>query len=377
MEANTNPNAALDFIRAERDTAHEQIAAAWQLHVERVTEQLETGWKDHVARALEDRFAALEVSMGSEIDRRVVAHAAEVERRAAEQVAEVEAHARRRMSERLNQVCRRLDQAEDIQAWTAALLDGAHAFAPKVVLFSALNGELKYEGHRAPAESGFNAEGFLGPISAVPAFAGVVETQDTVISESSERELSSGLAAVLGVPPECRVCLLPVVVGRGGPERKVSAILYAQPGDTPLDVNVLELLAAAAGATLECRFQRSAPAPLPGLVDIAPAGPEVEEAAPALLNGADRDAHARAQRFARVRVAEMRLYQPQAVRKGRDERRIYDLLRAEMDRSREQYRDEFMGNPSMIDYLHQEFVHTLANDDPSLLGPEYPGPLAA
>jgi len=30
----------------------------------------------------------------------------------------------------------------------------------------------------------------------------------------------------------------------------------------------------------------------------------------------------------------------------------------------------------MIDYFHVELVRTLANDDASMLGPDYPGPLA-
>ena len=30
---------------------------------------------------------------------------------------------------------------------------------------------------------------------------------------------------------------------------------------------------------------------------------------------------------------------------------------------------------SMVDYFHLELVHTLANDDPALLGQDYPGPL--
>jgi hypothetical protein len=29
----------------------------------------------------------------------------------------------------------------------------------------------------------------------------------------------------------------------------------------------------------------------------------------------------------------------------------------------------------MVDYLHLEMVHTLANDDAELLGKDYPGPL--
>jgi hypothetical protein len=72
----------------------------------------------------------------------------------------------------------------------------------------------------------------------------------------------------------------------------------------------------------------------------------------------------------------MRLYQAQAVRQGRDQARLYMALRGEMDRSRAQFKHEFLHVPSMVDYFHLEVVRTLANDDPALLGPEYPGPLA-
>jgi hypothetical protein len=71
----------------------------------------------------------------------------------------------------------------------------------------------------------------------------------------------------------------------------------------------------------------------------------------------------------------MRLYQPDHVRKGREHACLYTALRGEMDRSRAQFKHEFMSIPSMLDYFHIEIVRTLANDDESLLGPEYPGPL--
>ncbi|MGC4048506.1 MAG: hypothetical protein QM757_02185 [Paludibaculum sp.] len=37
---------ARDFVEAERDTAREQLTAAWQLHVERLQEQIERGWQE-------------------------------------------------------------------------------------------------------------------------------------------------------------------------------------------------------------------------------------------------------------------------------------------------------------------------------------------
>jgi hypothetical protein len=86
--------------------------------------------------------------------------------------------------------------------------------------------------------------------------------------------------------------------------------------------------------------------------------------------------HLRAQRFARVRVAEIQLYHSAAMKNGREARDVYKALKAQMDAAREAYRAGFLTPMNgTADYLHAEFVRTLANDDAALLGPSYPGPL--
>lgn len=86
--------------------------------------------------------------------------------------------------------------------------------------------------------------------------------------------------------------------------------------------------------------------------------------------------HLRAVRFARVRVAEIQLYHAAAMKNGRTSRDVYAALKTEMDAAREAYREKFITPANgTADYLHAEFVRTLANDDASLLGPTYPGPL--
>ena len=86
--------------------------------------------------------------------------------------------------------------------------------------------------------------------------------------------------------------------------------------------------------------------------------------------------HLRAQRFARVQVAEMRLYEPEAVQAGRTGRNLYETLHRNIDDARGEFQRSFFATcPSMVDYLHLELVHTLSNDDPELLGKDYPGPL--
>ena len=99
--------------------------------------------------------------------------------------------------------------------------------------------------------------------------------------------------------------------------------------------------------------------------------------APAAAPRDMNDDHLQAQRFARVRVAEMALYQASQVRAGRLARNLYGTLRSQMDEARQGFHQKFLTTTSGIpDYLHQEMVLVLAQNDTSLLGPDYPGPLA-
>lgn len=378
-----------DFFRAERDLAREQISAAWQLQVEHLHEVIDRGWRDHVARAFDERFDALRAAAEEEIERRVA-------ERLAQETERARASAARELSEKINQTARRLAQAEDLDAWSSALLDGMSAFAKRVWAFSLLSEKLKLEGARgqsAAGEAGVDNAGSLPEINvdvaAVPAVQTLVESLDTVISMGAASELGEEIAALLNGAAtggeERRVCLLPVLVGQSERQRKVAAVVMvdgaAGPLNAPLDVNALEVVAALAGNALDARqaAQRVTVQASPGgLIPIAQAPEPKAAGAPPdwqSLTKEDQELHARAQRFARVRVAEMRLYQAEAVRNGRQQARLYMALRGEMDRSRAQFKHEYMHSPTMVDYFHMEVLHTLANDDASLLGPEYPGPL--
>jgi hypothetical protein len=134
-------------------------------------------------------------------------------------------------------------------------------------------------------------------------------------------------------------------------------------------------------------------APVVELVNIAPAPAPEPEAAPEpfpdadhqkkkpvslweTLSSEDQQIHLRAQRFARVQVAEMRLYEADAVQAGRRRGDLYDALRKPIEAARETYREQFFSRcESMVDYLHLELIRTLAHDDPDLCGKDYPGPL--
>ena len=91
--------------------------------------------------------------------------------------------------------------------------------------------------------------------------------------------------------------------------------------------------------------------------------------------------HLRAKRFARVRVAEMALFQAAQVKAGRTAHDLYGCLKPSIDEARQDFSREFLSEGGLLetglvpDYLHQELVLALAHNDPSLLGPTYPGPL--
>ena len=85
----------------------------------------------------------------------------------------------------------------------------------------------------------------------------------------------------------------------------------------------------------------------------------------------------RAKRFVRVKVAEMQLYAADRVAAGRAARQLYRALQKEIDDARAGFAAEFLTPPRGIpDCLHEELVRVLAQNDATLLGSDYPGPLA-
>jgi len=95
---------------------------------------------------------------------------------------------------------------------------------------------------------------------------------------------------------------------------------------------------------------------------------------PLEVNDEERPLHNAARRFARLLVSEIKLYNEQKVRDGRDAGDIYERLREDIDRSRDMY-DKRVAPPvaERYDYFHQELVNTLAEGDAAKLGDSYPG----
>jgi hypothetical protein len=79
-----------------------------------------------------------------------------------------------------------------------------------------------------------------------------------------------------------------------------------------------------------------------------------------------------ARRFARLLVAEIKLYNDQKVESACRAGNIYQQLKPEIDRAQKLY-DERVSSEMIIgrDYFYEELVSTLANGDATKIGPGY------
>jgi hypothetical protein len=301
---------------------------------------------------------------------------------------EARGRARRELADQLNLSVRRIRQSPSLDELEATLLDAAIAFAVGAAILridgNAVHG-CKIRG--VPAEP---AEAFAAlklPLATAPALLAAVDSRDPVIAVSSPGEVSPEIVTVLGHPADGRVQIYPLVVHEGVP-----ALLYCWGAAQGA---ALEMLAQVAAAVWDSLTVPEPPAPEPpapeppapeppALVTIAAApqaAPEPVAAVPApstwdALSPDDQAIHLRAQRFARVQIAEMRLTEPAAVQSGRTKRNLYGELRARIDLARTQFHQTFFARcPNMVDYIHVELVRSLAHDNADLLGKDYPGPL--
>ena len=127
---------------------------------------------------------------------------------------------------------------------------------------------------------------------------------------------------------------------------------------------------AAAAATTAGGSSVVAAAPLGGSSRRSGADAEL----PIEVREEDRRFHNDARRFARLLVSEIKLYNEQKVREGREQGNLYSSLREEIDRSRQMYDKRVAaGVASRYDYFHHELVNTLAEGNPDKLGGDYPG----
>lgn len=222
-------------------------------------------------------------------------------------------------------------------------------------------------------------------------------TGDT--AKMDARFLSSFGAPVNG---ECH--LLPLFL-----KGKVAAVLYADAGtaNASCERAALDLLVRFTSLWLETEGGRKAsheeeaaapvaegrPAPAAGLSADAPewsqgtsAATSAAAAAPApipappahvpapvvAMSPEDSDTHKRAQRFARLLIDEIKLYNKGKLEEGLKQKDLYDRLRDDIDKSRATYAKRYGSTVAVSgNYFVEELIRGLAQGDATTLGPNF------
>lgn len=220
---------------------------------------------------------------------------------------------------------------------------------------------------------------------------------------SNASELDPKFIAKFGAPADGQVAVLPLLL-----KDKISALVYADSGTQSgtLDSAALDALVRATSSCLEVISQRkqahkeggaepemhSAPqandpfaahAPLHGsnaesvsepepVVAVAAAAGAGASSSSTVLGAEESDIHKRAQRFARLLMDEIKLYNKAKVAEGRQHKDLYDRLKEDIEKSRATYLKRYGNTPAAsANYFNQELVRSLAEDDVSLLGKNF------
>jgi hypothetical protein len=258
----------------------------------------------------------------------------------------------------LNQLLRRFRHYSTEAEWVRLVMEGAGLFARQVALFSIADSTMRLRGELnlgVPDRLSF-------PSSQAAAFESVRLSNDSIIALRIPSEVTESLStSTVGE----RAHLFPV-----SNASRVAAILFVCQDADGVDAQALELVAGFASCVLERQANASRDVQV---AFAAPPTPERKLPAWADLDESQRQLHIRAQRFARVAVAEMQLSRPEACRAGREQGDLYLFLKKEIDKARETYIKQFRTMSSMVDYLHVELVRSAAEGDELKLGGDYPG----
>jgi hypothetical protein len=250
--------------------------------------------------------------------------------------------------------------------------------------------------------------------------------QNRIVTPANIAEMDQRFVKQFGGPENEQIMVLPLVL-----KDKVAALLYADGGaDGVLDGPSLEVVVMTTSAWLEVaslrkQAQRDVPdlapsverppaaAPAPHVQAVSsfsdpfaghtpkhiapvavpepePAAEVVEVAAHAASAGAaasapaaaadpfagmsaeDADTHRKAQRFARLLVDEIKLYNQAKVAEGRRNKDLYDRLKEDIEKSRSTFQKRYGSTAAAGgDYFQKEVVRSLAEDDTSVMGASF------
>lgn len=343
-----------------------------------------SAWREIIDRHHTALADELTVKVDAEIDSSVAAAVkaavseerersdAEIARAVLEERTRVSDETRRRLSESLNQTLRRIRQTTAEHETLQLLLEDSASCAERAVVVLIENNQAQIGAWRGAALRGEEEDASPIDLAEASAIALCVESKDPVVALAAPAEVSALLARGLSRSADEKVYLFPVTA-----RQYTVAVMLATGAVTPAPI---ELLCEAAGMKLESLEVPATAKPVAAaepLVQIA----SVENTARPVdtwknLTPEEQALHLRAQRTAKVRVAQIRISESEALRRGVQACDIYGALRPSIEAARAEFQQAYMSQtPTMVDYLHLEITRSLAHEDSRLLGQDYPGPI--
>ena len=272
-------------------------------------------------------------------------------------------------------------QASTVQAdILKALIEGVSKFSARTALFVV----------RGTALAGWQARGFaddnirgLTLDGSKGLAARAIQGRDRVSGAATE--FDAAFVQQHGAPADRNAALFPLVV-----RDKVAAILYCDTGSKagfPTDFSAIEVLARYTCLWLELAAGKKTSGPQVA-ESSAPASPSSAsartsstaptasmDAGPEVGNQSadEQELHKKAQRFAKLLVDEIKLYNQSKVAEGKQNRDLYRVLREDIEKSRATYDKRYGGTPvAPARYFDSEIVRILADNDRSLMGSDFP-----
>jgi hypothetical protein len=321
----------------------------------------------------------------------------------------------------------RIDQGTSLTEVLTILLEELSQFAPRVALFILKGGScIGWNGRGFDAGPGFNNEAIKKisvPTNADTLFSAVINSRSSFVGESNRHRDNVQLLSRIGNVLPSTIFASPLIL-----RDKVTAVIYADSGDGPdrlKDSEALDILTVYAAKLLDALSAQktgprtgehmtpppSTPTPVrprenvvPHAAAVAAADDEEEGSGTVMFSTSDlstygqmaqkkerpravpapagnldaldpdtRKKHEEAQRFARLLVSEIRLYNEAKVKQGQKSRDLYDLLRDDIERSRQLYRERVAENIRVsTNYFNDELVRLLADGDEGAMGQPLP-----
>jgi hypothetical protein len=178
----------------------------------------------------------------------------------------------------------------------------------------------------------------------------------------------TGLGAVAVAAPPPAAAEAPVAESEAAPAEE-APVAEPEAAEAPPAEEAVEAPAGEEGTVSEIALEPVAEVEAEVAEEaVAPAEPVDVESLPEEL----QKMHKKAARFARVTVQELFMYKKEEVEKGRENKDLYERFKEEIDKSKTLYDQKFQQIADHnVDYLYDELVRVLAENDPAALG-NYP-----